>query len=56
MVRCVEEVEEVEAEPGEDLALVRDRLIEDDVVGGDAIGGHEEKVVRIHLVYLSDLP
>ena len=45
----------MQAEPGEHLALVRDQLVEDDVVGRDAVGGDEEEVLAVDLVDLPDL-
>jgi hypothetical protein len=55
MVWGVQQVEEVEAEPGEHPTLVGDGLVEDYVIGRDPVGGHEEEVVGVDLVDLPDL-
>ena len=45
----------METQPGQHLALVRDQLVEDDVVGRDAVGGDEEEMLAVDLVDLPDL-
>jgi hypothetical protein len=54
VVGGVEQLEEVEAQTGQDSTLVRDCLAEDDVVRRDAIGGHEQEMVGVDLVDLPD--
>ena len=55
VVGYAHQVEEVEAESGQNPTLVGDQLIEDHVVCGDAVRGDEEEVIRVHLIYLADL-
>ena len=43
------------AQTGEECALVRDRLLEDDVEGRQAVGGDEEQVAIVDLVRLAHL-
>jgi hypothetical protein len=50
-----EHLEPVAADAGEDLALVRDGLREDDVVRADAVGSNEEEAVVPGVVDLADL-
>jgi hypothetical protein len=56
MVRCVEEVEPVERDAGEHLALVGDVLSQNDVESGDPVARNNQKVIFVHakdLAYLA---
>ena len=44
----------MEAESGENPALVGNELGDDHVVGGDSVGGHKEEALRTDLIDLSD--
>ena len=48
-------VEPERRQPGEHLALVRDRRRMDHVVGGDAVGGDQQQAVLAHGVDVADL-
>ena len=56
VVGDVEGGEEEVAHRGEDAALVRDRAVQDEVIGRDPVGGHHEQGVLVDLVDLADLP
>jgi len=53
MVGGLEHLEEVEAEPCEHSSFVGYLLVENDVVRGDPVRGHEQQMLGIDLV---DLP
>src|SRR3970282_811816 len=45
-----------EGQRGEDPALLRDRVRQDDVEGRDPVGGDDEERVPVHGVHGADLP
>ncbi|GBE25159.1 hypothetical protein BMS3Bbin02_01444 [bacterium BMS3Bbin02] len=51
----VEQIEPVEAHPGEDLTLVGDGSVEHDVECGDTVGGDDDEPRGVDFVDLTDL-
>ena len=56
MVRGIEEVEPVQRHASQHLSLVRDRVVEDHVEGGDAVAGDDQEVSVVEAEDLAHLP
>ena len=53
---ALQEIEPVQRELGQDPPFLRDAGGQHVVERGDAVGGHEQQVLAIHLVNVADLP
>ncbi|MNY34410.1 hypothetical protein D3C86_1687470 [compost metagenome] len=53
--QVLELVEPEVGDGGEDLALLRDRLVEDDVEGRQTIGGHHQHALVVDFVEVANL-
>ena len=54
--QAIEQAEPVRGQHGQDGALVGDRLVEDDVEGGEPVGGDQQQSLLIDAVGLTDFP